>query len=110
MGGGEARTIMELSHRPGNLSCSEVRELLSDLLDARRGELPHPDGTRLAEAGVRPGMELHLAACDGCRREMGDLEDLGMAYAEFAVNEVPAQMFSDYGRKVRDRMNRRAAK
>lgn len=100
---------MELTHRPGNLSCSEVSELLSDLLDARRGELPHPDGTRLAEAGVRPGMELHLAACETCRRELAMLEEIGDAYSDFAVNEVPAQMFQDYGQKIRNRMKRGAA-
>ena len=96
---------MEISHRPGNLTCEEAREMLSDLIDARRGELPHPEGSKLAESGVRPAMELHLAGCDGCRRELHELEQIGLSYASFSVNEAPAQMFSEYGRKVRERMN-----
>ncbi|HYF49111.1 MAG TPA: PDZ domain-containing protein [Planctomycetota bacterium] len=95
---------MEISHRPGNLTCSETRELLSDLLDARRGELPHPDGSRLAESGVRPAVELHLAGCASCREELHELEQIGVAFASYSVNEAPAQMFEDYGRRVRERM------
>lgn len=97
---------MEISHRPGNLTCLEVCELLSDVLDARRGEIPHPDGTRLSVPGLRPAVELHLAGCAACREELFVLEEIGAAYADFSVGEAPAQIFSDYPGKVRARMAR----
>src|SRR3954463_9930349 len=97
---------MESTHKPGNLPCSDVRELLSDLIDARSGEIPHPDGTRLAEPGLRAAVELHVAACISCREELEDLQEVGSAFSEFSVGELPAQHFADYGQRVRERMAR----
>jgi len=78
--------------------------VLSDLIDLRRGEFPHPDGTRLSEPAMRPAVQLHLAACVACRDELEVLESLGSVYAEFSVGEKPAQSFENYGAKVRARM------
>jgi hypothetical protein len=98
---------MELIHRPGNsLNCLEVRETLSDLIDARRGEIPYPGGTRLAEPGMRSAVELHLAGCADCRDELHAMEEIGLAYSEFSVNEPPAQVFADYPRIIRERLAR----
>jgi hypothetical protein len=95
---------MESNNKSGNLSCDDVREMLSDLIDARRGEIPHPDGTQLSTAGMRPMVELHLAGCAPCRDEMKTLEEVGAAFRDFSVGELPAQMFAEYGQKVRARM------
>jgi hypothetical protein len=95
---------MDNTHMSGNLGCDEVREMLSDLIDVRRGELPHPDGTIFSTPGMRPMVELHLAGCTECREELAVLEDVGSAYRDFSVGEVPPQMFADYGRKVRERV------
>ena len=100
---------METNYKPGNLTCTEVRDLLSDVLDARRGEIPHPDGTALAESGLWPAIELHLAACESCREELFVLEEIGAAYAEFSVSEQPAQHFADYGPRVRARLHQNGA-
>lgn len=98
---------MELIHRPGNtLNCMEVRETLSDLIDARRGEIPYPGGTRLAEPGMRSAVELHLAGCNDCRDELHAMEEIGLAYSEYSVNEPPAQVFADYPRIIRERLAR----
>jgi len=91
----------------GSVSCSEIREVLSDLIDARRGEIPHPDGTLLSQPAMRAAVESHLAACPECQSELKQLEEVGNAFADFAVSELPAQHFADYGRKVRDRMEGR---
>lgn len=101
---------MESIRMSGNLSCSDVQEQLSDLLDVRRGELPHPDGTRLSEPGMRAAVELHLAACEACRAELKFIEETGAAFAEFAVAELPPQHFANYGQIVRDRMAGRPSK
>src|SRR5688500_2654922 len=95
---------MERVHKPGNVRCTEVREMRRDLIDARRGEIPHADGTRLSACGMRPTIELHLPGCAGCRDELAILEDVGAAYSEFSVGELPTQAFSDFGAKVRARM------
>jgi hypothetical protein len=97
---------MEQSQGPGNLSCNEVRDMLSDIIDWRRGEIPHPDGTRLTEPGIRPAVELHLGACSACRDELTAMEEIGSAFAEYNVNEAPAQRFADYPKMVRARMAR----
>jgi len=73
---------MELTHRPGNLMCMEVRELLSDVIDARRGEIPHPEGTVLAQPGMKAAVELHLAGCGPCRDELAAMEAIGAVFAE----------------------------
>ncbi|MFH0938897.1 MAG: hypothetical protein V1899_06415 [Planctomycetota bacterium] len=88
----------------GHLSCAETREFLSDVIDARRGEIPPPDATRLSESGMRATVELHLAGCVACRRELEAMEDIGAIYADFAVDEKSAQSFADYGQIVRVRM------
>lgn len=95
---------MEASHKPGNLCCDEVRDLLSDVIDARRGELPHPDATRLAVPGMKASVELHLVACDPCREELIALEEVGAAFSDFAVGEPPVQHFADFGARVRARV------
>jgi hypothetical protein len=101
---------MELIHRPGDaLTCLEVRETLSDLIDARGGEIPYPGGTRLAEPGMRSAVELHLAGCAGCREDLHAMEEIGLAFSEYAVGEPPAQVFADYGRIVRERIAREKA-
>lgn len=88
----------------GSVSCSQAREVLSDLIDVRRGEIPHPDGTLLSQPTLRAAVESHLAVCPECQAELKTLEEVGDAFADFAVSELPAQHFADYGRKVRDRM------
>jgi hypothetical protein len=101
---------MEMIHRPGDvLSCTEVRETLSDLIDARRGEIPYPGATRLAEPGMRSAVELHVASCADCRNELLSLEMVGDAFAEFSVDEAPVQRFAEYPRLVRARLAREAA-
>lgn len=97
---------METNHKPGNLACSDVRELLSDLIEVRAGEIPHPDGTRLSEPGMRAAVELHVAACEPCREELHTMEEIGAAFSEFSVGEPPAQNFANYGMRVRARMAR----
>jgi hypothetical protein len=94
---------MEPIHMSG-LSCNEVCELLSDLIDVRRGELPHPDGTRLCQPAMRSAVESHVASCPACAAELDVLEQIGAAYSEFSVAELPAQHFASYGRVVRERM------
>jgi hypothetical protein len=100
---------MEMTQGPGNLKCIEVRECLSDVIDARRGEIPYPGATRLAEPGIRAAVELHLAGCPECRSELAMLEDVGAAYSDFSVGEVSVQVFADYPRKVRARLAREDA-
>jgi len=95
---------MELISMSGSVSCSQAREVLSDLIDVRRGEIPHPDGTLLSQPTLRAAVESHLAVCPECQAELKTLEEVGDAFADFAVSELPAQHFADYGRKVRDRM------
>ena len=98
---------MEMIHRPGDtLTCLEVRETLSDLIDARRGEIPYPGGTRLAEPGMRSAVELHLAGCTDCRDELLAMEEVGLAFSEYSVGEPPAQVFADYSRIIRERLAR----
>ncbi len=98
---------MEMIHRPGDsLKCLEVREQLSDLIDARRGEIPYPGGTRLAEPGMRSAVELHLAGCMECRDELLAMEEVGLAFSEYSVGEPPAQVFADYPRIIRERLAR----
>ena len=100
---------MEMIHRPGDtLNCTDVRETLSDLIDARRGEIPYPGGTRLAEPGMRSAVELHVASCTDCRTELESLEMTGDAFAEFSVDEAPAQHFAEYPRLIRARLAREA--
>ena len=84
--------------------CPEVLELLSDTIDARRGEIAHPDGTRLSQPGLRAAVELHLASCQSCKDELVSLETIGFAYADFSVGDVSAQHFQDYGSKIRERI------
>jgi len=98
------KSEMEMTHRPGNLNCIEVRECLSDIIDSRRGEIPYPGATRLAEPGIRAAMELHLAGCTECRNELAVMEEVGAAFSDFSVGEVSAQVFADYPRKVRARL------
>src|SRR5476649_2620370 len=98
---------MEMIHRPGDaLSCMDVRETLSDLIDARRGEIPYPGGTRLAEPGMRSAVELHVASCTECREELHTMEEVGAAFAEFSVDEAPVQRFAEYPRIIRERLAR----
>ena len=78
--------------------------MLSDLLDVRRGEIPHTDGTALARPGVRADLELHLVACEPCREELRAMEEVGAAFAEFTVDEPPAQHFANYVGIVRARL------
>src|SRR6185369_8175824 len=100
---------MEMTHRPGNLTCIDVQECLSDIIDARRGEIPYPGATRLAEPGLRAAVELHLAGCAACKNELQTLEEVGAAFSEFSVGEVSTQVFADYPRKVRARIARQDA-
>ena len=101
---------MEMIHRPGDtLTCLEVRETLSDLIDARRGEIPYPGGTRLAEPGMRSAVELHLAGCADCSDELLSMEEVGLAFSEYAVGEPPAQVFAEYPRIIRERLARENA-
>lgn len=88
--------------------CRTVQGLLSDLIDVRRGERPAPDISPLADPVFCATVERHLAGCQDCRSELEALEGVGAAYAEFAVGELPAEAFADYGRLVRERLARRA--
>ncbi|MCY3019900.1 MAG: PDZ domain-containing protein [Planctomycetota bacterium] len=89
-----------------HMSCAEARELLSDLMDVRRGEVPQPEATRLAQPGMRAAVEQHLAGCDACREELRILGEIGAAFAAFPLDGVPAQHFDNYGKVVRARMAR----
>ena len=102
-------TDMDSAYRPGNVTCVETRELLSDLIDVRRGEIPHPDGSRLSIPGMRAAVELHLAACPDCQNELRLMQEVGTAFAEFSVNEPPAQHFENYGGLIRARLARQEA-
>src|SRR4051812_21562681 len=55
---------------------------------------------------MRAAVELHVAACEPCREELNDLQEVGAAFSEFSVGEVPAQHFADYGQRIRARMAR----
>ncbi|HLX62500.1 MAG TPA: PDZ domain-containing protein [Planctomycetota bacterium] len=92
------------------MTCGEVREILSDLIDVRNGEIPPAGASRLSEPEVRADAESHLAACSECRAELAILESVGDVFAEFSVGELPAQHFSDYGKLTRERMARKERK
>jgi hypothetical protein len=91
----------------GSLPCSQVRDLLSDLMDVRRGEVPYPDGTPISTSGMRAALESHLAGCANCRAELLVLEETCSAFSDYSVSELPAQHFADYGARVRARMNQK---
>lgn len=88
------------------MTCNETKELLSDLIDVRAGEMPGPGESRLAELGMRAETEAHLASCPECRGELAVLEAVGDVFADFNVGELPVQHFETYGQVVRARMNR----
>ena len=44
-----------------SMICSDVREMLSDLIDVRNGEMPHMGESRLAESDMRAQTKAHLA-------------------------------------------------
>jgi len=84
--------------------CQTFREHLSDLLDVRRGELPPPSASPLADAAFRARVEAHVHACAECRAELQNLEELGLAYADFGVGARSAQEFSGFAAAVRKRI------
>lgn len=99
-----AKRAMEF--RDNMMTCQDVREVLSDLIDVRNGEIPLPGTSRLAENDMRAETEAHLAMCPACRSELNDLEMVGEVFAGFSVSELPPQHFENYGAKVRERMKR----
>ena len=86
------------------MTCIEVRDILSDLIDVRNGEIPPVGASRLSMPEVRADAESHLAGCTDCRAELIILEEVGNVFADFNVGEMPAQHFADYGQVVRARM------
>ncbi len=97
---------MEAVQAPRELTCADVCALLSDFVDVRRGEIPHPDGTALARPGMRAAVEAHLSACANCRTELNEVEQINSVFGDYSVGELPAQHFADYGAKVRARIAR----
>ena len=97
---------MERDEKIQATTCAEVRELLSDYLDVRRGEVPPPEASPLAVPGAREAVERHLAGCAACRAELGTLEEIGAVYAEFSVDEKPPQAFASFAAVARDRIRR----
>lgn len=85
-------------------TCPQAQELLSDLLDVRRGENPAQGTTVLADPATRARLEAHVDACAECTRALNDLTEVGAAYAEFSVGEKPAQDFADYATLIRERI------
>lgn len=94
----------DITRHDETVTCARVRELLSDLLDVRRGEAPATEATPLADAVLLEAVEGHIAECGGCREELRGLQEVGAAFADFSVNEAPSQHFAEYGRIVRERM------
>ncbi|MEI6235600.1 MAG: PDZ domain-containing protein [Planctomycetota bacterium] len=86
------------------MNCNDVRNILSDLIDVRNGEIPPVGVSLLAEPEVRANAESHLASCSDCRAELAALEDVGSVFGDFNVGELPAQHFSNYGQIIRDRI------
>ena len=86
------------------MTCIEVREILSDLIDVRNGEIPPEGASRLSQPEVRADAESHLAGCGDCRAELVVLEEIGGVFADFNVGELPAQHFAEYGSVVRKRI------
>jgi len=84
--------------------CLIFREHLSALLDVRRGELPPLSASPLADASFLACAETHVNACVECRRELQQLVELGLAYAEFNVGARSAQEFSGFAAVVRNRI------
>jgi hypothetical protein len=84
------------------MTCAAAREHLSDLLDIRRGEEPTP-GTALHDGALRGALEAHVAGCAECRAAMEALAQLGAAYAEFSVGELPEEAFALWGRRAREK-------
>lgn len=85
-------------------TCPQAQELLSDLLDVRRGETPAQGATVLADPATRTRLEAHVDACAECTRALNDLSEVGAAFAEFSVGEKPAQDFADYATLIRERI------
>src|SRR5436853_3038300 len=59
------------------MTCVEVRDILSDLIDVRNGEIPPVGASRLSEPEVRADAESHLAGCAECRAELIVMEEVG---------------------------------
>lgn len=85
-------------------TCPQAQELLSDLLDVRRGEIPAQGASVLADPAARARLETHVDACAECTRALNDLTEVGAAFAEFSVGEKPAQDFADYATLIRERI------
>ena len=86
------------------MTCTEVRDILSDLIDVRNGEIPPVGVSRLSQPEVRADAESHLASCSDCRGELVILEEVGSVFSDFNVGELPVQHFANYGQVVRDHM------
>lgn len=89
------------------MKCSEVRELLSDLLDIQRGENPSPDVSPLGRPETRSAVEKHVDDCLDCSEALHELEELGAAFSDFNISEKPTQDFADFGSVVRERMGQK---
>lgn len=84
------------------VGCVEVQEVLSDLRDLRTGTAKlAPGRTPLADPAFATAVEAHLAGCVACRKELEAYEQIGELFAAYAVGELPARHFDDYGRQVR---------
>jgi hypothetical protein len=94
---------MERDEKIQATTCAQVRELLSDYLDVRRGEVPPQEASPLALSGVRAAVEQHLTGCATCRAELDTFEQIGAVYAEFNVGEKPLQSFTSFAAVARDR-------
>ncbi len=96
---------MHAEAQSSGMECPEIQELLSDLLDVRRGESPTPEVSPLGDPAVLAGVEQHVARCEACAARLNSLSELGAVFSEFSVAEKPAQEFADYGMRVRARMS-----
>jgi anti-sigma factor RsiW len=89
-----------------HVDCSKAQTLLSDLLDVRRGEQPSPHESPLGNPQTLKAVEQHLAQCDVCTQELRELEEVGLAFSEFNLEEREASHFAGYGRMVNERVGR----
>jgi hypothetical protein len=88
------------------VDCLKAKTLLSDLLDVRRGEQPTSLESPLGNPQVLQALEEHLVQCGSCKQELGELEELGLAFSEFNLEEPDAAHFAGYGRMVHERVRR----
>jgi len=88
------------------MDCSKAQTLLSDLLDVHRGERPAPMESPLGHAPTLQALESHVEGCAACQQELRELEELGLAFSDFCLDEPGEAHFAGYGRMVNERISR----